>query len=394
MKNEQQLYTASQEDILRGRVTDVYFDRTRSILQAENIHKSVVMECSIKHLPHSYPWGVFAGLEEILKLLQDKPVNVWAAPEGTFFRDNEPMLVLEGDYLEFGCFETSILGMMCQATGIATKAARCKWAAQDRPIFSFGVRRMHPAIAPMIDRSAYIGGCDGVAAVKSAEMLGLNPVGTIPHALILIKGDTVESARSFDEQMPDSIPRVILIDTFNDEKFEAIRIVEQLKRVDAIRLDTPGSRRGDFKNLLKEVRWELDMRGFDHVKLFASGGLDEYSIFELNDIVDSYGVGTAISNAPVFDFAMDIVSVEGKPLAKRGKMGGRKSLWQKADWRNRIIRPFGSNAPKGYRDLLQPVLKDGKVQIDIPALSDIRERTLTTLEKLSVKDEIISAEKF
>ena len=60
---------------------------------------------------------------------------------------------------------------------------------------SFGARRMHPALAPMIERNAYLGGCDGVAVAKSAELLKLEPSGTMPHSLILMLGDTVVAAK-------------------------------------------------------------------------------------------------------------------------------------------------------------------------------------------------------
>src|SRR5436190_1151227 len=83
----------------------------------------------------------------------------------------------------FGVLETALLGLLCQASGVATVAARCKIAAEGRPVFSFGARRMHPAISPMVERSAYIGGCDGVASVKSAEVIGIQPVGTMAHAV-------------------------------------------------------------------------------------------------------------------------------------------------------------------------------------------------------------------
>ena len=32
-----------------------------------------------------------------------------------------------------------------------------------------------------------------------------------------------------------------------------------------------------------------NLRGFDHVKIVASGGIDEYEILRLNPVVDSYG---------------------------------------------------------------------------------------------------------
>ena len=93
----------------------------------------------------------------------------------------------------------------------------------------------------------------------------------------------------------------------------------------------------NFKSILKEVRWELDLRGFSHVKLLVSGGLDEHKISELNQIADAYGVGTCISNARVLDFSMDIVEIEGKPLAKRGKLSGAKQVWQCKDTLETIV---------------------------------------------------------
>ena len=155
---------------------------------------------------------------------------------------------------------------------------------------------MHPALAPMIERNAFIGGCDGVAVTKAAELIDADPMGTIPHALVLMFGDTVEALRAFHEVVDPKVRRVALIDTLQDEKFEAIRVAEALgKDLYAVRLDTPSSRRGDFFRILDEVRWELDFRGFEHVKILASGGIDEYEILKLNSLVDGYGVGTAIA---------------------------------------------------------------------------------------------------
>lgn len=102
-------------------------------------------------------------------------------PEGgTVFHPYEPVLQIEGYYEDFGIYETALLGMLSQASGIATAALRTKIAAKFKPVYSFGIRHMHPAIAPMIDRSAFIGGCDGVSGVLGAEMMGEKPVGRCP----------------------------------------------------------------------------------------------------------------------------------------------------------------------------------------------------------------------
>ena len=380
-------HIASPDDIKKGKVTDVYFLRTKKILQEKGISKKVVVEFIVKSFPPGWEWGVFSGLEEALELLTSiNEINVWAVKEGTFFGKDEPVVVIEGRYEEFGLYETALLGFFCQASGVVTKAARCKIAAEGRPVISFGARRVHPAIAPMVERNAYLGGCDGVACIKSAEILGVDPIGTVPHALILIMGDTISAMKAFDEVMEASIKRIALIDTFTDEKFEAINVAEALKdKLFAVRLDTPYSRRGDFKKILKEVRWELDIRGYKDVKIIVSGGIDEYKIMELNPYVDAYGVGTSISNAPVLDFAMDIVEIEGKPIAKRGKLSGRKRLLRCPNCFRRKVVPQDSPPVRcecggEMEDILKQIIKDGKLLDPLPKVEESRKYVLEQMK--------------
>jgi nicotinate phosphoribosyltransferase len=246
---------------------------------------------------------------------------------------------------------------------------------------------MHPAISPMIERAAYVGGCDGVSAVKSGELIGQAPVGTMAHALILILGEE-RAWRAFDRVVDGRLPRVALVDTFQDEKFGAVAAALTLgKRLAAVRLDTPASRRGDFAAILREVRWELDARGFGNVKIFVSGGIDEHRILELNRFVDAYGVGTSISNAPVIDFALDIVEVEQRPRAKRGKLSGRKHLWECPECGDRGIAPWSArlgHCPRcGHRvrDLMDTWIAKGKRKRGYPSAGDVRERTLEQISR-------------
>jgi len=125
-----------------------------------------------------------------------------------------------------------------------------------------------------------------------------------------------------------------------------------------VRLDTPGSRRGNFKEILAEVRWELNLRGFSHVRLLASGGLDEYSIRELNPLCDSYGVGTSISSATTVDFSFDIIDIEGTPFAKRGKKSGRKDLYRCDKCARHIVVPRGEKAKCACGGKTTPLLKE------------------------------------
>jgi nicotinate phosphoribosyltransferase len=384
-------HIAEPDDIRSGKVTDVYFARTLEVLKAKGIDKHVRAEFFAKKLPQGWPWGVVAGIEEVAHLMEGKPVTIRSMEEGTLFRSWEPVMEIEGMYTDFCLFETAILGLLCQASGVATKAARIRIAADDRLVVSFGARRMHPAIAPMIERAAFIGGCDGIAVIASAELLETEPVGTMPHALILVIGDTLEATRAFDEVVDKKVKRVSLIDTFNDEKFEALRVAEGMKgKLFAVRLDTPATRRGDFYRIFEEVRWELDLRGFKQVQLFASGGLDEEEVVELKPVVDAFGVGTSISNAPVVDYAMDIMEIEGKPMAKRGKWSGAKEVLRCRRCHSGKVVPLGArvvgscNCGGRFMKLLKPLMKRGKVVRRLPKPKAIRRAVLNQLKGVAL----------
>jgi nicotinate phosphoribosyltransferase len=384
-------HTATDPEIKAGDVSDVYFSRTIQILKAKGLRQRVKAEIRLKSFPEKdWSFGVLAGIEEAAALLHGLPVDAWAMDEGTLFSPYEPVLVVEGTYVDWAHYETALLGFLCQASGIATKAARCKRAAGERQVISFGARRMHPALAPMIERNAFIGGCDGVAVSKAAELIDADPMGTIPHALVLMFGDTVDAVKAFHEVVDAKVRRVALLDTLLDEKFEAIRVAEALgKDLYAVRLDTPSSRRGDFFRILEEVRWELDYRGFEHVKILASGGIDEYEILKLNSLVDGYGVGTAIANAPVLSFALDIVEIEGKPFAKRGKQSGSKQVWRLPGEIRNAVLPAHTPAPRGAggqaaEPLLKPLVTRGRLVRDLPPPRAIRDYVLEQMAKVEV----------
>ena len=377
-------HTATDEEIKRGEITDAYFINAKRVLEKSGKDLYVTAEIRAKSLPGEWDFGILCGLEEVIKLFDGlKGVDVYAIPEGSLFEVEEPVIYISGKYTKFGIHETALLGFICQASGIATASARCRIAAKDKKILSFGARRVHPAIAPMIERSAFIGGADSVSSVLGAKLIGEAPRGTMPHAMMLIFGDTVEAAVAFDRIMDSNIPRFVLIDTFQDEKFEAVRVADALKdKVSAVRLDTPQSRKGNFKDIIKEVRWELDLRGYTNIGIIISGGIGEKDIFELREIVDGFGVGSFISRAPHIDFSMDIVEVEGKPIAKRGKLSGRKELYTCPECNKRAVIPK-KNEPwicptckKEGSPLLKQYIKDGKIQLDLPKPQEIRAKVI------------------
>jgi len=227
----------------------------------------------------------------------------------------------------------------------------------------------------MIERSAYLGGCDLVAVDLAVGRMDIPATGTTPHALVLMIGSTAEAAKAFDEAVGPEVPRTIIIDTFDDEKFGALLAARAIPdTISAIRMDTPGNRRGDFRDLMREVRWELDRHGFGHVKIFASGGIDVDYILHLNPVCDAYGVGGAIADAPMVDYSLDIVEVNGEDRSKRGKRGGRKRLLELDDGTRKVL-PANAPQPEGARDAQRPI-EEASGDGDIHAL---RERVLDQL---------------
>ena len=311
---------------------------------------------------------------------------MYALPEGTVFGVGEPLMVIEGAYYEFAELETAVLGVLRHASSVATKAARVKLAAGGKPVLFFGLRAVHPAIAPSIDRAAYIGGVDGVAGIAAEKYLGVKPVGTMPHALVIVFGDQKAAWRAFDEHVEENVPRIMLVDTFCDEREEALMAARLLgERLWGVRLDTPSSRRGNMRRIVEEVRWTLDLHGYKHVKIVVSGGLDEDSVRELRDVADAFGVGTSIAFPPSIDISMDIVEVDyGSgfvPRTKRGKLPGAKMVYRCGECLH-LVLPFGVKPPEGCQPLTKLYMERGKIVEKLPSVDEIRSYVLEQLEQL------------
>ncbi len=381
------LYIASEKDILQGRVTDIYFLRTKKIIEAKGLTDvRVRMEIHTGDLPRGYDWAVYAGLEEALKLLSQRPITVYSLPEGTLIKGHFPVMLIEGRYYDICELETALLGILRHATSVATRAARIKRLAIDKVILYFGLRGAHPAIAPMLDRSAYIGGVDAVSGVISEDFIGIKPSGTMPHALIIVFGNGAAAWRAFDEVIEPEVPRIALIDTFNDERVEALEAVKALgERLYGIRFDTPRSRRGNFRRLIEEVKWVLKLHGREDVKIVVSGGVNEKSIVELRDVADMFGVGTAITHPPHVDMSMDIVEVmkggEWVPISKRGKLPGAKKVYR-CDVLDYEIVPWNEESSKCSENVLVKWLDSGRLVRDLPTVHEIRKYVLEQLKKV------------
>jgi nicotinate phosphoribosyltransferase len=363
--------TTSDETIRRGECTDIYFERTVETLKAEGINPEVVMEVTASRLPDA--WSVFCGLSDVLALLEGLPVTVDAMAEGTIFYKNDPVLQISGKYRNFCRYETAILGFLCHASGVASAAAHIRIAAHNRPVYSFGSRRQHPAIARMIERAAWIGGVDGVSNTCAPD--GIPVVGTMPHAFVMCYDKPEEAWRSFDRHAPKEVPRIMLADTYCDEKSESLRAAEC--GATAVRLDTPRSRRGNMRSIIEEVRWELDAHGYSGVKIFLSGGVTREEIIAYRDIVDAFGVGGSIANATVIDFALDIVEIEGRAAAKRGKRSGKKQVYEMPSGEHTVL-PALNRGPDNALPLLEQVICNGTI-VKRSEMSDARLRLARSL---------------
>jgi len=294
------------------------------ILKKEGINPAVTMEVFSRQA------GILCGIEEVKALLDrvlpEDNREVWALDQGEPFNGMEVVLRIRAPYQSYGAYETAYLGMLSHCSGWATAARECVDAARGIPVISFGARHIHPSVVGIMEYSAIVGGCTGCASTAGARLAGIQPTGTIPHALIIIMGNTAKATLAFDKHMPSEVPRITLVDTFEDEVRESVTVAKAMQgKLQGVRLDTPSERGRVTADLVKEVRAWLDLEGFKDVKIVVSGGLNPERIRYFIDEgapVDIFAVGSHISDAKPIDFTADLHEIEGIPIAKRGRMPG------------------------------------------------------------------------
>lgn len=312
------------ESWLSGDTADIYFPRTVEVLRREGRNPSATMEVFARKA------GLLCGMHEVRALLEkvlpEGDREVWALEEGESFGRKEVVLRIKAPYQSYGTYETAYLGILAHCSSWATAARECVEAAEGTTVISFGARHVHPQAVGVMEYSAIVGGCSGCASTVGAHLAGIEPTGTIPHALIIIMGTTTKATLAFDKHMSPEVPRIALVDTFEDEVRESVTVAKALEgRLEGVRLDTPSERGRVTADLVKEVRAWLDLEGFPGVKIAVSGGLDPERIRYFRSEgapVDIFAVGSYISNARPIDFTADLHEVEGKPIAKRGRMPG------------------------------------------------------------------------
>ena len=333
---------------LTGHFTDMYFNRARQILKADNASPKVLMQV----FPRKD--GILCGINEVNKILRDvKPhLKIKSLKEGDPIKENETVLTIEGNFCDFVHLETVYLGILARMSSIATNMKGIIDAAVGKEVIIMSARFERPEMQIFDGYAAWIGGCTKFSTeMNCGDILGMEAVGTIPHALIAAYGgDTVKATLAFDKYIDKKVPRVALVDFENDCIKTSLEVARALgDKLYAVRLDTSkGMVDEGLKNhilktqfrdvyvsneylqeefsgvcpeLVRQVRENLNKEGFNHVKIVVSGG---FTAKKINHFIreevpfDIVGVGSAIYKKR-FDFTADLVTVDGKPCAKKGR---------------------------------------------------------------------------
>jgi len=298
--------------------------------------------------------------------------SVRAVPEGTVVFAGEPILEVDAPLAEAQLAETFLLNQVTLQTTLATKAARCRHAAQGRTVVDFAMRRTHGIDAAMkLARVCRIVGLTATSNVAAADRYGIPATGTMAHSLVQAHERELDAFRAFAAAHADAT--VLLVDTYDSVRGieHAIRVASECRdrgvRIRGIRLDS-----GDLASLSRLARRRLDEEGFDAVQVFASGGLDEYEIDRLVRVerapIDGFGVGSSLAvsdDAPGLDTVYKLAEYDGRPVRKTstGKetWPGAKQVWRAPDWSGDTIALAGEPAPAaGHVPLLVEVMRDGR----------------------------------
>ena len=224
--------------------------------------------------------------------------DIYAIPEGTVVFPREPIVKVIAPIMEAQLVETAILNIINHQSLIATKAARVCYAARGDGVMEFGLRRAQGPDAGIYGaRAAVIAGCVGTSNVLTGQMFHVPVLGTHAHSWIMSFPDEYTAFKTYAKMYPDSC--TLLVDTYDVLKSgvpNAIRVFEEM-REEGIKLTKYGIRidSGDLAYLSKEAYKMLAAAGFDDATIAASSDLDEYLIDSLKTQdakINSWGVGT------------------------------------------------------------------------------------------------------
>ncbi len=319
-----------------------------------------------------------------------------AMAEGTIFFADEPILELRAPIIQAQLLETYLINAVGTATLIATKAARCVYAARGKTLVDFALRRTQGTSAGMtVARSSYLAGFDATSNVLAGKLLGIPVSGTMAHSYVLAFENEIDAFRAYAKAFPQNT--VLLIDTYDtiEGARNAITVAREMqaagKKLNGVRLDS-----GDMAGLSRQVRGMLDAAGLQGVKIFASSGFDEYKIEALLNsqaAIDAFGVGTKLgvsADAPYFDMVYKLVRYGDRDVRKlspaKATLAGSKQVYRRrdknGDWLEDVIALASEQAPSGAYGLLEPVMREGRIIAASTDLDTIRRRFRAEFELL------------
>ena len=397
-----------------GLFTDLYELTMAQAFFNQGMFAPATFSLFIRQYPPHRGYLVFAGLEDVLEYLTALSFSnasleyllsegvfsqdfldylggvrftgsVRAMPEGQLFFADEPVLEVTAPIIEAQLVETFIINQLNLQTLLATKSARCVWAAQGRTLSDFSSRRTQGVDAALkMARCSYIVGFESTSNVLAAQRYGITPAGTMAHSFISSFPSESDAFHSYARAFPTRT--VLLLDTYDTiaGAGKAVEVAKELEadgqRLLAVRLDS-----GDFDALSREVRRILDEAGLGYVKILASGGLDERQVDRLSRDgapIDIFGLGTKVgvsADAPWSDMAYKLVCYDERPVMKlspeKTYLPGAKQVFRFKDSTGQFSRDVIGLQEERIPDaepLLVPVMAQGRRIGPMPALQEIR----------------------
>lgn len=353
--------------------------------------------------------------------------DIHAPPEGTPVFPLEPVIRVQGPLEECQLLESALLNIVNFQSLIATKAARvCQEAGQDN-VIEFGLRRAQGIDGALTaSRSAYIGGCAATSNLLAGKSFDIPVRGTHAHSFVMAFDSELEAFRHFVAIYPESA--VLLVDTYNVLESglpNAIRVGLEMKQrgqvLSGVRIDS-----GDLAYLSQAARDLLDRAGLKQTRVICSGDLDEHIIHNLKTQgakIDAYGVGTHLVSAggdpalsgvyklsALREAGSDCWQMRAKLTEEAHKMTlpGVKQVFRlhnrQGEYMADIVEVdqaapdctggiWGYHPLYGYHrrryddiaraePLLEPVVREGRVQQELPSLREIRATLREKLDRL------------
>ncbi len=405
-------------------LTDFYEFTMSAVYFTHDMFAPATFSLFVRNCPPQRKFFLAAGLERLLSILENfrfteeslaylesiglfKPSfldylktfrfsgEVWALPEGTIFFPHEPVVEITAPIIEAQLIETLVINVLNLETTIASKAIRCVLAAQGKPLVDFAARRTQGLEAAVqVARATYLAGFSATSNTLAGKLYRIPVTGTMAHSFVQSFGEEEEAFWAFVQEFPEN--SILLLDTYDTlgalpKVIKIARMLErQGKRLKGVRLDS-----GNLVSLAKEVRKRLDEAGLSYVKIFASGGLEEYAIYQLlaqGAPIDAFGVGTKVgvgADLPYLDAAYKLVSYDGRPVAKfsQGKatLPGSKQVFRVYDDQGKLKEDWialrGEEMPSGTPLLVQ-VMKRGRRLSPPEGLDQIRHRVEEGIRRL------------